>query len=82
MMLPGIAWLDERDLVSMCQVCRRYPTDLILRRPRSCAAVSKDGPRHWLAPSFETHRYAMLLRMRPVFGPAATRLVGPRRSVA
>src|SRR6266404_3234328 len=24
----------------------------------------------------------MLLRMRPVFGPAATRLVGPRRSVA
>ena len=25
-------------------------------------------PRHRLVPSFETHRYAMLLRMRPVFG--------------
>jgi hypothetical protein len=29
--------------------------------------------------SFETHRFAMLLRMRPVFGPAATCLVGLRR---
>jgi hypothetical protein len=40
-----------------------------------CAAVSKDGYAHGLVPSFETHRCAMLLRMRLMVGfAAATRL--------
>jgi hypothetical protein len=44
------------------------PTDLILRRPRSSRGRLEGWPRvHAVRPSFETHRYAMLLRMRLMF---------------
>src|SRR5882757_7653289 len=48
--------------------------DLILRSPLF-AGVSKDGPQVCaLEPSFETHRFAMLLRMRSAGAWQALRL--------
>jgi hypothetical protein len=96
----------------MCQVCRRYATDLILSCPpagpatayeslfsdsrhgenfvfdfcvrSALARVSKDGNRHGRASGHPSRcaAKAALLRMGPMFGPAATCLVGPRRSLS
>src|SRR6266446_339988 len=50
--------------------------------PEEAAALARPSrrmaPGTGSFPSFETHRYAMLLRMRPVFGPAATCFAGLR----
>src|SRR5712671_3859857 len=40
------------------------PSDLILRRPRSCAAVSKDGPTNSLVAVLRDARKSALLRVR------------------
>src|ERR1700694_6050387 len=77
--LTNEAWCNVSGLATRPIANKPHPEEAAL----FCAAVSKDGYAHKLVPSFETHRCAMLLRMRLMVGfVAATCLVGPRRSLA
>jgi hypothetical protein len=69
----GLPWFETRGAAALVTMrvwhrllltSREVISDLILRSARSCACVSKDGRESLCCPSFETHRFAMLLRMR------------------